>query len=180
MTTPKAKTSKTKRETVAIEMAPQPAHLEPQFAELVKLVKLRDVRLIETHAKVDAQVMKEDGELQLFVQPTQTRAGLSGATLYCGVKLGIKIATASDAPHPMELSAEYGLFYDVPEGRKIATDVAGLFASRNAVFNVWPFFRELVHSTVARMGFPALVLPSFKLSVAPADDGADLAPSSTQ
>lgn len=169
MTTLKEKNKKAKRETIAIEMAPQPAHLEPQFAELVKLVKLRDVRMIETQAKVDAQAMLlDDGtDLQLFVEPTHTRAGITGATMYCGVRLGIKIASALDKPHMVEVYAEYGLFYDIPKGQEISAEAANLFASRNAVFNVWPFFRELVHTTIARMGFPALVLPSFKLSVNP-------------
>lgn len=37
------------------------------------------------------------------------------------------------------------------------------YARANAIFNCWPFFREFLHSTVARMGFPPPTLPFLEL-----------------
>lgn len=38
------------------------------------------------------------------------------------------------------------------------------FAELNGVFNAWPYCREFVQSTTVRLGLPALILPSLKLS----------------
>ncbi len=37
------------------------------------------------------------------------------------------------------------------------------FRAANAVFNCWPYFREYVQSTVARMGFPPPAIPFLRL-----------------
>jgi len=37
------------------------------------------------------------------------------------------------------------------------------FADMNGVYNAWPYWRELVQSTIARMGLPTLVLPVFRI-----------------
>ena len=41
------------------------------------------------------------------------------------------------------------------------------FAQVNAVFNAWPYWRELVQASLARMSMPALTVPVFR--VAPVD-----------
>lgn len=38
------------------------------------------------------------------------------------------------------------------------------FANINAVFNAWPFFRELVHSTLGRMGLQPIALPVYRVA----------------
>lgn len=37
------------------------------------------------------------------------------------------------------------------------------FAKINGLYNVWPFFRELVHSTTNRMGIPQMTLPALQM-----------------
>lgn len=36
------------------------------------------------------------------------------------------------------------------------------FVNKNVVINAWPYARELISSTTTRMGFPALVIPTYK------------------
>lgn len=38
------------------------------------------------------------------------------------------------------------------------------FANVNGMFNAWPYVRELVHSTVARMGLPPMILPVYRVA----------------
>jgi preprotein translocase subunit SecB len=33
----------------------------------------------------------------------------------------------------------------------------------NGVFHVWPYWREMVQNTLARMGLPPLILPVFRV-----------------
>jgi len=41
------------------------------------------------------------------------------------------------------------------------------FARVNAIHNAWPYVREIVQNMVGRMALPPLVLPLFKVQVAP-------------
>ena len=42
-------------------------------------------------------------------------------------------------------------------------DCLNEFGQRNALFHVWPYWRELVQSTCARFGFPQIVLPMYQV-----------------
>lgn len=51
-----------------------------------------------------------------------------------------------------------------------AEDLTGLgaenfdsFGALNGVFNAWPYWRELLHNTISRMGLPAFVLPVLRV-----------------
>jgi hypothetical protein len=65
--------------------------------------------------------------------------------MQCGYVLGYEF-NASGGPSPNERD-----YYFVP------------FAKINGLFNVWPFFRELVHSTTMRMGIPPMLLPALRI-----------------
>ena len=43
------------------------------------------------------------------------------------------------------------------------------FGALNGVFNAWPYWRELLHNTISRMGLPAFVLPVLRVG-SPAHD----------
>jgi hypothetical protein len=44
------------------------------------------------------------------------------------------------------------------------------FAETNALFNAWPFFREIIHATMARMNLPPIALPLFRLTPRPREE----------
>ncbi len=142
---------------------------EHAFRELVQHVQLRDVFLRETRAALDAvSDQAETGKGELVIRPTQTRAQIGDkALLYCGVRFEITAEDSPEFPFCVTVFAEYGLFYDIPQALVVNKATASVFARRNAVFNAWPFFRELVHSTAGRMGAPSLVMPTFRLPVTP-------------
>lgn len=50
-------------------------------------------------------------------------------------------------------------------------DIFVEFDARNLPLNTWPYFRELVHTALARVGWPVLVLPVYK-STSPLFQGA--------
>jgi hypothetical protein len=54
--------------------------------------------------------------------------------------------------------AEYRFRDDMPSEEQIEA-----FGSANAVFNCWPFFREFVQTSVARMHFPPPPVPFLRL-----------------
>ena len=53
--------------------------------------------------------------------------------------------------------------YELDEGYEPTADEIGAFAESNAVFNCWPYFRELAQSTLTRMNYPPLSIPFMRL-----------------
>jgi len=78
-------------------------------------------------------------------------------------------ASAADAEGVMEarleIEAAFRLAYGLPADAEYPADAIRHFAEVNGVFNVWPYWRELVQSLSTRVGLPAIVLPVFRPQV---------------
>jgi hypothetical protein len=61
------------------------------------------------------------------------------------------------------IAATFIAEYEMAEGFSPSTDDLNAFVKANAVFNCWPYWREYVHSTTARMYLPPLTLPFFRV-----------------
>lgn len=63
----------------------------------------------------------------------------------------------------------YSLQYSLGELAVPSSDdlvlLAQEFSKINGPVHVWPYVRELVSSMTVRMGFPALVIPSYKVNI---------------
>lgn len=59
------------------------------------------------------------------------------------------------------LALEYTISGDSPTDDLEAS--LGAFARINGIYNAWPYFREVVQSTVSRMGLPPLVIPVYRV-----------------
>lgn len=60
-----------------------------------------------------------------------------------------------------EITAEFELIYHFRHSEWVTQESISHFAGINGVFNCWPFWRELVGSTLGRMGLPGVVVPLF-------------------
>ncbi len=67
----------------------------------------------------------------------------------------------------VEILCAYEVDYRLHEGFELSSGQARAFASGNAVFNAWPYFREFLQTSLQRMGFPALVAPFLRIQVRP-------------
>lgn len=65
------------------------------------------------------------------------------------------------------VECRFELLYRVPRGTNPSAEELHSFAATNAIMNVWPYFREFVHSISVRMGLPPIVIPVFRLPRAP-------------
>jgi len=64
------------------------------------------------------------------------------------------------------IEAEFLLIYELDNCEDIKQDSIEAFGRVNGIYNAWPYWREFVQSTIARMGLPNLTIPVFRL-VAP-------------
>lgn len=62
----------------------------------------------------------------------------------------------------LQFVAEYALEYRLPEGKNYSDLALHWFAELNGTLNVWPYWREHVHSVVARVGLGSLTLPVWR------------------
>ncbi|HEY2120650.1 MAG TPA: hypothetical protein VGH37_15780 [Candidatus Acidoferrum sp.] len=61
------------------------------------------------------------------------------------------------------IAATFLAEYEMAEGFNPSVEELNSFVHANAVFNCWPYWREYVHSTAARMNLPPLTLPFFRV-----------------
>jgi len=59
----------------------------------------------------------------------------------------------------VQIIADFALEYGVDKTMIFTDEVAAAFGRLNGIYNVWPYWREYVQSTVARLGLPPLTLP---------------------
>lgn len=68
-----------------------------------------------------------------------------------------------------EIFAEFRLRYSVVRHEDLIEDDLDQFVHWNAVFNAWPYWRELVTSLTARTSIGPVVAPVFKMPAAQAE-----------
>lgn len=62
------------------------------------------------------------------------------------------------------IEASYGLSYVLKTDKNITLEKARAFGEVNGIYNAWPFWREFVYTTLARMGLPPITLPVFRIA----------------
>lgn len=91
--------------------------------------------------------------------------------LYCFVTLNLK-GLGKDEASQFELEVCLSVVYQVDGLSDIDENDISLFASSNAFYNAYPFARELIQSTMQRMGAPVYLLPLLKPLMKTQIDGA--------
>lgn len=60
-----------------------------------------------------------------------------------------------------EIHTTFELLYSI-DGTEVSEEVIERFIDVNVPVNVWPYGRELISSLTTRMGFPALIIGTYK------------------
>lgn len=67
----------------------------------------------------------------------------------------------------VDLSATFLATYRIEEAASFPADALQHFADLKGTYNVWPYWRELVHTFTGRAGLSGIVVPVFKPPVRP-------------
>ena len=62
----------------------------------------------------------------------------------------------------LSVTATFTAVYSIPEPSSHSPDDLQCFARLNGTYNVWPYWREPVHTMGSRAGLPGLVVPVFR------------------
>lgn len=141
-------------------------------AAVAKAVDITDVRMVEMHSKHSRWEGKAPA-LRRMGHTANTKRSSSGDSIIASVEMYFEMAEDTDESKdepPLIICATFDLNYRVENLRQFSDEQVQAFGTVNGAYNAWPFWRELVYTTLSRMGVPPVTLPVFR--VLPADKSA--------
>ena len=140
------------------------------LSRIVAAVQIEDVRLCE--ARCRSAVRPSDTAETINVKTSRKavvvkKPGDDGS-LRIETSFALEVRNAGDEDElQAKISGTFELSYQIPDDESFSSEEIEAFAQVNAVFNAWPYWRELVQASLARMAMPVLTVPVFR--VAPRD-----------
>lgn len=144
------------------ELAPeQKAELPPDqktaLKKFISTVELKQICLVavSAHCNVPPPTIVPD-QIKTNLE-TEAQFATHEGTLGVWSTLTLK-GSAKDGEEVFLIEGTFLLIYDC-ETESFDNNVLGTFAERNGKYNAWPYHRELIQATMARMQIPPLILP---------------------
>lgn len=138
--------------------------------DLIGSVQLQNVRLLradtKTRLRAVGRIPAADLQLNRGVKILLRDEGgfRIGATFQAKI---VATVPPGDDPSPGDPIAEFHLLYElhytVESAGAFPDEVLLEFGAVNGVFNVWPYWREYIQTTAARMQLPPLIIPVFRV-----------------
>ena len=72
----------------------------------------------------------------------------------------------------VRINCTFVLIYAIKTWEGLSEDQFGAFAQTSGMFNVWPFWRQVVHTSTLHLGLPTIVLPTYRVSEGSTDTAA--------
>ncbi len=147
---------------------PRPARDISQLklvAQITPHVEIEDVRLLSMSARVFDDGLVEAGKKVKLQLRTNSRCKQAGTKLSAEVRFVLRGVQEQDVTKKViGLSAILELSYRLTKEVELTPKQLSTFGKLNALYNAWPYWRELVQTTVARMALPRLVVPVFRIA----------------
>lgn len=136
--------------------------------EIARFVRLELIRLRRLHLDSLELPHPEPSELQVKARHratyrlSETEPPSEDHRIVVLVDLELRMEPL-DTPGEFDLHATFELVYSAPRDETSEPLALEHFAKLNGVHTVWPYWRELVQSSVSRVGLGPLVLPVFRV-----------------
>jgi hypothetical protein len=130
-------------------------------------VQIQGVVLIESNVKRGTDTRIGPGEFRVNINIANVEYGTDQATnrlfVVPGFTLKAERISESEGTLILSIEASFALHYSIQSSGDLEDESVKAFALTNGIFNAWPYWREYVQSTAARMGLPPIVIPVFRL-----------------
>jgi hypothetical protein len=135
--------------------------------DVMKRVEIKTMRMMSAHVSQKQDVLA-GGTLQVsYTVRTETRVTPEGDGIAVDAHYALT-ALQSQATEPVvEIKTTLEVTYACSEADTFPLEAIQEFGQANGVFNTWPYWREYVQSSIARMGLPTLIVPVFRLALPP-------------
>lgn len=133
--------------------------------------ELAELRLLECSAATSPPEAEQEGRMWLGLELDTAVIEHSPGRARFGVKITVHGDTGKDpaegAHRLFEVFCRYCAEYSLKEGYEPSQAELEAFKQTNAVFQCWPYARELVHSLTQRMGLQLPPLPLLRIAPKP-------------
>lgn len=144
--------------------------------EVARHVSLKEIVLRSAHIETDFAPLVNVPELALSPKYRARYELPEGSDDQVFVTVDLDItARSEEATSAASLSATFLVVYGLPDARSFSEDSLTYFASLNGVYNVWPYWRELIHTSFNRIGLGSVVLPVHRVKATKIDKPGDAA-----
>ena len=138
------------------------------LSKLVSVIQIEGVRLCEGSCRsfVRPSDSEEDLKVKVAYSTAVTRQDNS---LLVKADFNLKGHTDTDEERLLvEMRCVFELSYQLSSDKDFSTEELDEFGRVNAVFNAWPYWREYVQTSLARMSMPIVTVPVFRVLPRPA------------
>lgn len=136
------------------------------LSRIVSVVQIESVRLCEARCRSLVRPDETAETIRVEASHTATVVGEPGGdeAFRVHVAFTLEVQEQSDEKElQAEVRGTFELSYRLPEDERFSSEELAAFGRINGVFNAWPYWRELVHASLARMDMPTLTVPVFRL-----------------
>ena len=135
--------------------------------QVAAAAELQNVRLTDAQVRLSFQPEELEPPLKLRLRVRSAGTISAPQRLQVRLRFWLLATDAKERKRPvLYFRCGYAADYALAQGASPKASEIHAFARGNAVFNCWPYFRELVQNASARLGLPPLTVPLFKVRVA--------------
>ena len=137
------------------------------LSRIVSVVQIEGVRLREASCR--SAVRPSEIALKLVARPSWdvsvAKEPDDDGVLLINADFRLDVRTADEDEEALraEVRGLFELSYRVPDDERFSTHELEAFARINAVFNAWPYWRELVQASLTRMSMPVFTVPVYRV-----------------
>jgi len=140
--------------------------------QIVAAVQVQQVRLVEGRCRTTVRA-PEPGMVINYPVRARLKEHRPDGTFCVEASVEARVTKKKSQRPRILVEATFELTYKLPRTMSVSTSELEVFANTNAIFNVWPYFREFIQSMFERMALPAPILPLYKGSLESRDKTRD-------
>ena len=148
----------------------------PDLSRIVSVVQIESVRLREVFCRSGVRPSEIAETIRVKTSRDAVVVKEPGDDGSLKVEATFSLEVRSDSEEEAlqaEVRGTFELSYQIPKDESFSTEELKAFADFNAVFNAWPYWRELVQTSLARMSLPVLTVPVFRVTPSEAPEESD-------
>lgn len=125
------------------------------YKNFITQIEILDIRLVSTQVKLlDYSYLPSSAEVKWRMSAKYEKAGKQFNVCH---RYNVTIIDKKTNEDKVKISVVFQVVYSskIP----ISDEIFEIFKVRNLPLNTWPYFREFIHNTTMRMGWPPLIAP---------------------
>ena len=131
--------------------------------DIMRRVEIKAMRMMSGHA-YQKQGALAGGTLEVsYTVQTDTSVIPEGDCIAVEAHYVLTALQSESTDPVVEIRTSIEVTYACSEADTFSPEALHGFGQTNGVFNTWPYWREYVQSSIARMGLPTLIVPVFRL-----------------